>query len=115
MLPERIGPILIVLGILETEFRRGLFHGLLVSLDEFAHAPFEQAFDLIDIPGIFFPRDPAHAAALASSDVHFQTGAVFAAQHALARDVELARTQRIGAAEKAQQAIGIGGAAVALL
>ena len=41
MLPERIGPILIQLGLLETEFRRGLFHGLFVSLDEFAHAALE--------------------------------------------------------------------------
>ena len=104
---ERLHLALVDLGLLEIEIFRRCGHLATVVLDELASAAFEHRHDFFDISGIFGLGHPSDAASLATSDMHFEAGAVAVMEDSFAGNLQLACPQRIQVGEHLQKVAGM--------
>ena len=108
MLSEGFCLLLEYLGVFETEFGGGLLHRTLIFPDYVIHTTLQKPNDLRDIRLVFLSADGSDAATFAASDMEIQAGTEFLPEYGLARDLKLARAQRIVVAEEFQQIVGMG-------
>jgi hypothetical protein len=107
MLLQGIDSILIDLRILETKIRGSLLHGVLIFLYYLIHPPLQQAYDFVDVGGIFFYAYASYAAALAATYVIVQARPEFPMQNGIASEFQVAGTDRIILSKEVQQVIHV--------